>query len=136
MKGCGSCMIYTGKRVCTFKLTRVNLPAYNIAHKKGRVNRLPEVRTLHKTKSGTIGAAGLRRPPTGPAAQAGRCWRTPRALLRSDQVYWILLRAYPLRFHQRFAPEMAQVFRICCREVYALSGNGGSWRLWLSTLWD
>jgi hypothetical protein len=61
---------------------------------------------------------------------------TQRALLRSDQVYRVLLRAYPPRFRQRFEHEMAQVFRTSCREIYRISGDSGLRRLWLSTLWD
>jgi hypothetical protein len=57
-------------------------------------------------------------------------------LLRSEQVYRVLLHAYPPRFRQRFEQEMAQVFRTSCREIYAVSGDGGLRRYWLSTLWD
>jgi Flp pilus assembly protein TadB len=61
---------------------------------------------------------------------------TPQALLRSEQAYRILLRAYPPRFRRRFEHELAQLFRTSCRVIYAVSGNGGLRRLWLSTLWD
>jgi hypothetical protein len=61
---------------------------------------------------------------------------TPQALLRSEQVYRVLLRAYPTRFRRRFEHEMAQVFCTSCRETYDVSGDGGLRRLWLSTLWD
>jgi hypothetical protein len=61
---------------------------------------------------------------------------TRQALLRSEQVYRVLLHAYPPRFRQRFEHEMAQVFRTSCREIYSAAGDGGLRRLWLSTLWD
>ena len=53
------------------------------------------------------------------------------ALLISDQVYRWLLAAYPAEFRQRFGPEMAQVFRACCRASYDASGVRGVLRLWL-----
>jgi hypothetical protein len=59
-----------------------------------------------------------------------------RALLISDRAYRKLLAAYPIKFRQRFGPEMAQVFRTCCRTAYNTAGAGGVVRLWLPTLWD
>jgi hypothetical protein len=59
-----------------------------------------------------------------------------RALILSGRVYGWLLAAYPAEFRQRYGPEMAQVFRTCCRASYAASGAGGVLRLWLPTLWD
>ena len=62
--------------------------------------------------------------------------RRVRALLLSDRVYRILLAAYPLEFRRRYSPEMAQVFRTCCRQAYNHSGAPGVMRLWLPALWD
>jgi len=59
-----------------------------------------------------------------------------RALVLSDRVYRKLLAAYPVEFRERYGPEMAQVFRTCCRLTYRSSGTGGVARLWLPTLWD
>ena len=59
-----------------------------------------------------------------------------RALILSDRAYRLLLAAYPGEFRQRYGPEMAQVFRTCCRLTYRASGAGGVARLWLPTLWD
>jgi hypothetical protein len=59
-----------------------------------------------------------------------------RALILSDRVYRLLLAAYPAKFRQRYGPEMAQVFRTCCRASYNASGTVGVMRLWLPTLWD
>lgn len=61
---------------------------------------------------------------------------TPQALLRSEQVYRVLLHAYPAGFRRRYEREMAQVFRASCREIYTAAGMGGLRRLWLTTLWD
>jgi Flp pilus assembly protein TadB len=61
--------------------------------------------------------------------------RTP-VLNLSDRVYRGLLAAYPASFRQRYGPEMAQVFRTCCRSTYLVSGKAGLLRLWLPTLWD
>jgi hypothetical protein len=54
----------------------------------------------------------------------------------SDRIVRALLQAYPADFRQRFAGEMAQVYRSLCREVYAQSGTAGVLRLWLPVLWD
>ena len=59
-----------------------------------------------------------------------------RTLILSDRVYRGLLAAYPLEFRRRYGPEMAQVFRACCRASYHASGTRGVARLWLPTLWD
>jgi hypothetical protein len=59
-----------------------------------------------------------------------------RVVIVSDRVYRGLLAAYPPEFRQRYAPEMAQVFRTCCRSSYDSSGVSGVLRLWLPTLWD
>jgi len=59
-----------------------------------------------------------------------------RALILSDRVYRWLLVAYPAEFRQRYGPEMAQVFRTCCRATYAAAGARGVACLWLPTLWD
>jgi hypothetical protein len=66
---------------------------------------------------------------TTPAARS-------RALAISDRAYRILLAAYPAEFRQRYGPEMAQVFRTCCRESYDSSGASAVLHLWLPTLWD
>ena len=58
------------------------------------------------------------------------------ALIFSDRVYRWMLAAYPSEFRQRYGPEMAQVFRTCCRASYKSSGAAGVLRLWLPTLWD
>jgi hypothetical protein len=54
----------------------------------------------------------------------------------SDRLYRALLQAFPAAFRERFAAEMAQVYRSLCREAYAQSGTGGVLRLWLPVLWD
>jgi hypothetical protein len=59
-----------------------------------------------------------------------------RALILSDRAYRILLAVYPAKFRQRYGPEMAQVFRTCCRAAYDSSGASGVLGLWLPTLWD
>ena len=59
-----------------------------------------------------------------------------RLLAFSDWMYGALLRFYPAGFQERFAQEMAQVFRCLCREVYAELGSGGLILLWLPVLWD
>jgi hypothetical protein len=62
--------------------------------------------------------------------------RRSALLAFSDRVYRALLRGYPVEFRERFADEMAQVFRCLCGEVYQDSGSGGLARLWISMLWD
>ncbi len=59
-----------------------------------------------------------------------------RVLTISDRAYHILLAAYPAEFRRRYGPEMAQVFRTCCRASYVSSGVRGVLRLWLLTVWD
>jgi len=59
-----------------------------------------------------------------------------RLLLLSDRAYRLLLAVYPAEFRQRYGPEMAQVFRTCCRASYNSSGATAVLRLWLPTLWD
>jgi len=54
----------------------------------------------------------------------------------SDQMCRLLLQAYPGAFRERFAGEMAQVFRSLGRETYRRSGSGAVVRLWLSAFWD
>jgi len=58
------------------------------------------------------------------------------ALILSDRVYRGMLVAYPVEFRRRYGPEMAQVFRTCCRASYRASGTRGVARLWFPTLWD
>ena len=60
----------------------------------------------------------------------------PSLLAISDWFYRLFLRIYPAGFRERFAAEMAQVFRSLCGEEFRQSGVGGLMRLWLSTLWD
>jgi hypothetical protein len=60
----------------------------------------------------------------------------PRLLGLSDRLYLFFLRVYPRHFRERFAVEMAQVFRSLCREAYAQSGAWGVICLWLPALWD
>src|SRR5215470_5254140 len=38
-------------------------------------------------------------------------------LIYSERVYSALLSLYPVRFRIRFAPEMLQLFRDCCRDA-------------------
>ena len=59
-----------------------------------------------------------------------------RLLAFSDRTYQLLLKAYPPAFQDRFAMEMAQVFRALCREAYVVSGLGGLMRLWMLAFWD
>ena len=58
----------------------------------------------------------------------------PILLASSNWLYRRLLRGYPPAFRERFAGEMAQVFRTTCREVYAESGAGSLPGLWLTAL--
>lgn len=60
----------------------------------------------------------------------------PLLLVFSDRLYQILLQAYPVAYRERFAGEMAQVYRSLCRETYAQSGASGVLRLWLPVLCD
>lgn len=57
-------------------------------------------------------------------------------LVISDWFYRALLQVYPAGFRNRFAVEMAQVFRSLCYERYRQSGVGGVMRLWLPVLLD
>jgi len=59
-----------------------------------------------------------------------------RLLAFSDWMYRAMLQVYPAGFRERFAAEMAQVFRSLYCEAYAESGVGGVMRLWLPALWD
>jgi hypothetical protein len=59
-----------------------------------------------------------------------------RLLKVSNWIYGGLVRAYPPGFQKRFAPEMIQVNRSLCRQVYLEEGSFGLLRLWLLTLWD
>jgi hypothetical protein len=60
----------------------------------------------------------------------------PRLLVISEHLYRALLQIYPLDFRQRFAVEMAQVFRCLCDATYRQAGRGGVMRLWLPAVWD
>lgn len=59
-----------------------------------------------------------------------------RLLTFSDRAYQVLLAGYPAEFRQRFGPEMAQVFRACCRAAFDSRGVRGVIGLWLPALWD
>ncbi len=59
-----------------------------------------------------------------------------RPLVVSDRLYSWMLRAYPSEFGREYGAEMAQVFRVCCREAYASRAIWGLLRLWLATLRD
>lgn len=54
----------------------------------------------------------------------------------SDRMYHCLMQTYPAAFRERFAEEMAQVFRSLCHEAYLKEGASGVMRLWLPALWD
>jgi hypothetical protein len=60
----------------------------------------------------------------------------PRLLVFSDRAYRLLLRAYPPAFQDRFAMEMAQVFRSICYQAYTEAGLGGLMHLWMVAFWD
>jgi len=60
----------------------------------------------------------------------------PRLLAFSDRAYRLLLKAYPPAFQDRFAMEMAQVFRSICYQAYTETGAGGLMRLWMEAFWD
>src|SRR5689334_710189 len=63
---------------------------------------------------------------------AGSAW----PVTRSVQFYRVLLRIYPARFRQEYARQMAQVFRDCCREIYAQGGAKAVLKLWPNILGD
>jgi hypothetical protein len=54
----------------------------------------------------------------------------------SDHLYRALMQLYPSDFQQRFALEMAQVFRSLCYSTYRQSGSRGVMRLWLPAVLD
>ena len=60
----------------------------------------------------------------------------PRLLAFSDRAYRLLLKAYPAAFQDRFAMEMAQVFRSICYQAYTEAGVGGWMHLWMLAFWD
>lgn len=59
-----------------------------------------------------------------------------RLVSLSDMLYRLLLRCYPSEFRQEYAPEMAQIFRTCCREASQQHGTGGVLQLWGTILYD
>ncbi|HZD57338.1 MAG TPA: hypothetical protein VE136_11475 [Anaerolineales bacterium] len=54
----------------------------------------------------------------------------------SNRLFQIFLRLYPAAFKERFASEMAQVFRSLSKEIYEDSGGTGLLRLWIDVLLD
>jgi hypothetical protein len=58
------------------------------------------------------------------------------ALTTSDRFYQALLRRYPPDFRRRFTAEMAQVFRLACRDAQISHGRRGLLKLWLLAGWD
>lgn len=56
--------------------------------------------------------------------------------LFSSRVYNWLLLAYPVEFRRDYGPQMAQVFRDCCRQEHRRGSHLGFWRLWWHTLAD
>jgi hypothetical protein len=54
----------------------------------------------------------------------------------SNRFFQIFLRLYPAAFKERFASEMAQVFRSLSKEIYEDSGGTGLLRLWVDVLLD
>ena len=54
----------------------------------------------------------------------------------SAWLYRRCLLAYPAPFRRAFAIELAQIFRVCCREALRAGGGGALARLWLFTLAD
>ncbi|MCL4559165.1 MAG: hypothetical protein M1281_00940 [Chloroflexi bacterium] len=61
---------------------------------------------------------------------------TSRLLELSDRMCRLLLKTYPAEFRERYAAEMAQVFRSLHRETYRRSRVGGLLGMWLSALCD
>jgi len=59
-----------------------------------------------------------------------------RLIGASDWLYRLLLRIYPREFRHTYGPQMAQVFRDCCREAYQRRGSVSLVGLWARTLND
>lgn len=57
-------------------------------------------------------------------------------MLRSQELFRLILLAYPREFRREFGPDMAQVFRDCYRAEERTGGPIGIRRLWLHTLLD
>ena len=55
---------------------------------------------------------------------------------RSDRVYRLLLRTYPVSFRREYGLHMAQAFRDNCRSILLRSGPRGMVRLWFHTVFD
>lgn len=52
------------------------------------------------------------------------------------RVYGLLLLAYPREFRREYGPQMAQVFRDCCRDQLQQAGRFGLVKVWSHTLID
>lgn len=63
---------------------------------------------------------------------SGSSWPVTLSL----QFYRLLLKMYPAHFRQEYARQMAQVFRDCCREIYAQGGIKALLKLWPGILTD
>jgi hypothetical protein len=63
-------------------------------------------------------------------------FQAAKVLLISDLIYRLFLLAYPAAFRRDFGPEMTQVFRDSCREVYQQRGILGVFNLWVPTILD
>lgn len=59
-----------------------------------------------------------------------------RFLTSSGRLYRALLLLYPRAFRREFGPQMAQVFRACCRQAQGERGAVGILSLWVPTLSD
>src|SRR5262245_46972821 len=53
----------------------------------------------------------------------------------SERIFNLMLAVYPREFRHDYGPQMAQVFRDCCR-AQEQKGLAGGWDLWLRTLTD
>jgi hypothetical protein len=57
-------------------------------------------------------------------------------MLRSQNLFRLILLAYPREFRREYGPDMAQVFRDCYRAEKRTGDPRSLWRLWLHTLVD
>lgn len=62
--------------------------------------------------------------------------REPRSVTLSVSLYRKLVITYPRNFRNEYGPQMAQVFRDCCRRAYIEGGTSSLLSLWARTTVD